>query len=303
VSDAPAGAWWVVVLSWNGREDTLACLASLEGLGVPVACVDNGSVDGTVEAVRERFPWVSVIENGANLGFSGGNNAGIRHALSRGAEWVVLLNNDATLEAGALEALASAAAARPSAGVLGGKVLFADGSRTIWFAGQRFHALLGYSGRPRGYGKPDGPSFSGVFATDRAVGAFMAVSRSAIDAAGLLDEDLFAYVEDVDWCQRVRDAGFEVLIVGDAAALHRVSASTGGAAGSMHALYYGARNTLVVCERRRPLPRAGALLRRAVIAATFGLHALTRGGDRRASLAAVREGLRDARAGRLGERG
>lgn len=302
MSDAPAGAWWVVVLSWNGREDTLACLASLEPLGVPVVCVDNGSVDGSVEAVRARFPGVVVVENGANLGFSGGNNRGIELALSHGASWVVLLNNDALLEPGALDALRREALARPSVGVLGGKVLLDDGSRTVWFAGQRFHPLLGYSGRPRGYGRPDAPELSGVVETDRAVGAFMAVSRAAIDAAGLLDEDLFAYVEDVDWSLRVRDAGFRVLIVGDAVARHRVSASTGGAAASTHALYYGARNTVVVCERRRPLPAPAAALRRGVVASTFGLHALLRGGDRRASLRAVRDGLRDARVGRMGER-
>ena len=92
--------WQVVVLSWNGREDTLRCLASLEELHDPapgVVVVDNGSQDGTPGAVRERFPGVTVLETGRNLGYAGGNDVGIRHALAHGAEWVVLLNNDATL--------------------------------------------------------------------------------------------------------------------------------------------------------------------------------------------------------------
>ena len=96
-------SWAVCVLNWNGREDTLRCLASLRGERVIVA--DNGSSDGSVEAIRSAFPDVEVVENGANLGFSGGNNAAIRRALDGGAEWVVLLNNDAEAEPGLLDAL------------------------------------------------------------------------------------------------------------------------------------------------------------------------------------------------------
>ena len=129
----------------------------------------------------------------------------------------------------------------------------------------------------------------------------MAVSRAAIDAAGLLDEDLFAYVEDVDWSLRIREAGFECVFVPTARAVHRISASTGGAA-STHTVYYGVRNTIVVCERHRPLGPAGTAARRAAILATFLAHAalVLRSGD---AVAAVREGYRDALAGRLGERG
>jgi GT2 family glycosyltransferase len=289
--------WAVVVLSWNGREDTLRCLASIPE-DVLTVVPDNGSTDGSVEAIRERFPQVRVVENGANLGYSGGNNAGIRAALDAGAEWVVLLNNDATLEPGALDALRDAAVRHPAAGVLAGKLLFEDG-RVQW-AGQRVALLTGYSGRPRGYGRPDGPRSREEREVDRAVGALMAVSRAAIDGVGLLDEDLFAYVEDVDWSLRIRAAGFACVFVPQARAIHTVSASTGGQA-STTPLYYGARNTIVVCERHRPLGRAGTALRRASIAATFGARAAL-GLRSRKALRAVREGIADGAARRLGER-
>jgi GT2 family glycosyltransferase len=143
-----------------------------------------------------------------------------------------------------------------------------------------------------------------VVLANRAVGALLAASRELVERVGPLDEDLFAYVEDVDWCVRAREAGFEVLIAPDARAWHRVSASTGGEAASTHALYYGTRNTIVVCERHRPLARPLAVLRRAVVVGTFALHALTRAAPWRAgpALRAVREGWTDARAGRLGRR-
>lgn len=301
----PRGAaWQAIVLSWNGREDTLRCLDSLtraEHEELRVVCVDNGSSDGSQDAVRQRFPQVQLIEAGANLGYSGGNNLGIRDALDDGARWIVLVNNDATVAADFLAGFREAASERPRAGILAGKVYFADRPTTIWFAGQRVSELLGYSGRPRGYGREDGPDYRRVVPTGRAVGALMAISREAIDAAGLLDDELFAYVEDVDWALRVRDAGFEVVFAPDARAWHSVSASTGGEKASTHTLYYGVRNTVTVLERRRPLGRLGTQARRAAVLATFSLHALTRA-DRGAALRAVRAGFADARHGRLGPR-
>jgi GT2 family glycosyltransferase len=287
----------VCVLNWNGREDVLRCLAALRAPRVIVA--DNGSTDGSAEAIRARFPQVELIENGANLGFSGGNNAAIRRALEGGAEWVVLLNNDADAEPGMLAALEAAAVRHPRAGVLAGKLLYPDG-RVQW-AGQRVGLRTGYSGRPRGHGRPDGFAYSVEGRTDRAVGALMAVSRAAIERAGLLDEDLFAYVEDVDWSLRIREAGFECVFVPAARAVHRVSASTGGASASTHTVYYGARNTLVVCERHLPLGLAGTALRRVCVLGTCLAHA-TLVLRTPAAVRAVLDGYGDALAGRLGER-
>lgn len=297
-------AWQVVVLSWNRRDDTLTCLDSLSRIDrtdVGIICVDNGSTDGSVDEVRERFPHVTLIEAGTNLGFCGGNNLGLRYALDRGASWIVLVNNDATVAKDVIDGFERAIAERPNAGILAGKVFFADHSTMLWFAGQRVSTVLGYSGRPRGYGRQDGPRYQSVVRTQRAVGALMGVSRRAIERVGLLDEDLFAYAEDVDLALRVRDAGLEVVFAPAARAWHSVSASTGGEAATTHAVYYGVRNTIVVLERNRPLGSLGNALRRGSVLTTYLLLALTRD-DCRAALAAVREGFRDACAGNLGPR-
>ncbi|HEY2435630.1 MAG TPA: glycosyltransferase family 2 protein [Solirubrobacteraceae bacterium] len=301
----PRGATWqAIVLSWNGREDTLRCLDSLsrvERSDLRIVCVDNGSEDGSAAAVRERFPEVTLIEAGHNLGYAGGNNLGLVHALRNGARWVMLVNNDAIVAANVVDGFERAIAARPRAGILAGKVYFADRPGTLWFAGQRVSTLTGYSGRPRGYGRRDSRRYGAVVSTGRAVGALMAVSREALETVGLLDERLFAYVEDVDLALRARQAGFEIVLAPDAHAWHRVSASTGGEAASTHTLYYGVRNTVTVLERHRPLGVWGNRARRASILATYGLHSLTRA-DRRAALTAVREGFADATDGRLGLR-
>jgi GT2 family glycosyltransferase len=291
--------WACVVLSWNGREDTLACLRSLQRIdGVDVICVDNGSGDGSPEAVRDQFPGVELIENGRNLGFAGGNNVGIARALERGADWVVLVNNDAEVAPDVFDGFEEVARAHPRAGILAGKVFFRDPPDVIWYAGAWASTAIGYSGRQRGYGRRDSPRYRHVRPTGRAVGALMAVSRACVERVGLLDEDLFAYVEDFDWSVRARKAGFEVLFAPDARCWHHVTASTGGQL-STHTMYYGTRNMIVVCERHRPLALPLRALRRWVVYATFAAHVLTRP-QRRRALAAVREGYRDAVRGRLG---
>ena len=284
-----------VVLNWNGGDDTLRALESLRGLDV--ICVDNGSTDRSAEEVERRFPEVELIRTGANLGFAGGNNVGLRRALERGACWVLLLNNDAVAEPGLAEALERAAAARPDAGLLACKVLLADGE-TVEYAGASFNALLGYSGRRAGWGERD--RFHEARDVDRADGAAMAVSRAAVELAGLLDEELFAYVEDVEWSLRIRRAGFAIVFVPDAKVRHKGSASTGGAASTAN-LYYDTRNTIAVVERHRPLPRGLRALRRGVVVGAHLAQAV-RHPARRAAAQAVLTGWRDARRGRLGRR-
>ena len=280
-----------VVLSYNGRDDTLAALESLRGIDTVV--VDNGSADGSAAAVAERFPEVELVPAGVNLGFAGGNNVGIRRALDRGAEWVLLVNNDALVEPGLVEALSAAAAARPDAGVLACKVLFADSDR-LWYAGAGFDPILGRS-RHKGFGEPDAP---GALAdTRRATGAAMAVSRAAMEAAGLLDEELFLYAEDLEWSLRICEAGFSVVYVPEARVRHRVSVATGGA-GSPTAIYYETRNMLAVVERVRPLPRGLTGARRGLVVAPRVLLAARRP----ASAWAALRGWRDYRRGRMGRR-
>jgi GT2 family glycosyltransferase len=284
-----------IVLNWNGADDTPRALASLRG--IETICVDNGSTDGSDDAVERDFPDVELIRNSANLGFAGGNNAGIQRALWRGADWVLLMNDDAIAVPGIDEALERAAAARPDAGVLACKVMFESGV-TVMYAGAKFRAWLGYSGRVRGHGAPD--LFHDMRDTGRADGAAMAVSRAAIDRAGLLDERLFAYVEDVDWSLRIRAAGFAIVFVPDAVVLHRGSASTGGSA-STTKLYYSTRNTIAVSERDFPLPIGLRSLRRGVVVATHLAQAASHE-RRREAASAVLDGWRDARAGRSGPR-
>ena len=291
-----------VVLSWNRREDTLACLRSLASAepAPRVIVVDNASTDGTSEAVRREFPAVELIENPENLGFAEGNDVGIRRALAQGADHVLVLNNDTEVDVGFLAPLLEEAARRPDAGALSPKILFAEPSDVIWFAGAEYDARSGYNGRHRGYREADDGRFDAVVETGRVCGAAMLVSREVLEKVGVFDPELFAYSEDTDWSLRAREAGYRHYVVPASRVWHKVSAASGGES-SPTAIYYDVRNALVVAERHAPLGAFGTWRRRLTIVGAH-LVQVARAPRRRECLVATWQGWRDFHAGRLGRR-
>ena len=290
-----------VVLGWNGREDTLACLRSLGRATYPalsVVVVDNASTDGGPDEIATEFPGVRLIRLDENRGFAGGVNVGVAVALEDGADAVLLLNNDATAEPGFLEPLVEALSAG-GVGAACAQILDATTGR-IWYAGATYDPRRGHQGRHTGYGDPPLPPEAPPRETERACGGAMLIARAALDAVGLLDEALFAYAEDVDWSLRARAAGLRILVVPASIVHHRVSASTGGAS-SPDSLYYALRNGLVVAERNASPGRLGSARRLAEATAAFTAQAL-RSPNRREALRAVAAGLTDARSHRTGPR-
>jgi GT2 family glycosyltransferase len=291
-----------VVLSWNRRDDTLACLRSLRGVGyspVRVVVVDNGSTDGSADAVAAEFPDAELVRNDVNRGYAGGMNDGIGRALDLGADHVLLMNNDVEVDPGFVSQLVDEAGRAPDAAALSPVIVFADRPDLVWYAGAPFDPERGYNGRITGYRKPVG-QFREVIETQRAAGTALLIPRGAIERVGVFDEGLFAYSEDTDWSLRARAAGYRLLVVPAARVRHRVSQSSGGE-NSPATMYYGLRNALVVAERHAPLGRLGTWRRRTVLVAVHLLQAL-RSRRRRAALRAVAEGWRDWRRGRLGPR-
>src|SRR6266568_5938037 len=120
---------YIIILNWHGWQCTIECVESckkLSYLNFRILVVDNGSTDGSEAILRERFPDVELLQTGANLGFAGGNNVGIRYALEQGAEYVWLLNNDTTVDADALSALVRMAEGDTKIGMAGSKILYHD---------------------------------------------------------------------------------------------------------------------------------------------------------------------------------
>ena len=291
-----------VVLSWNGKDDTLACLDSLRRVSYEpfeALVVDNGSSDGSPDAVAARFPDITLVRLERNHGFAGGMNVGIRAALDAGADHVLTLNNDMVVDRGFVEPLVTAAGT-PRLAAVCPQILFADPPPRVWYAGARFAGRRGYAGRNTHYGRPPLPASTQPYRTERACGGAMLASREAWEELGLFDDSLFAYAEDTDWSLRARAAGRPVLVVPASVVRHKVSAASGGESAPA-TLYYSVRNSLVVAERWAPLPRTGTALRRLETVAAHAAQALL-SRRRAAGLRAVAAGWRDFRCGRLGER-
>ncbi|MFQ5559070.1 MAG: glycosyltransferase family 2 protein [Nitrospinota bacterium] len=243
----------VLVLNWNGREDTIECLHSLESveyLDLEILLVDNGSVDGSVKMVREKFPDLSILETGKNLGYAAGNNRGITYAFSRGARYVILLNNDTVVDPNFVKELVLVAESTPGAGLLSSKVFFYDRPEALWFAGGTFSLFTGRSTH-FGYNEPDDGRFDEVIEIERACGCAMMVSAEYCEAVGLLNEEYFCYCEETDWSLRGKKAGYRALFVPKSVVFHKVSRATGGTLSGSY-LYYVVRNTLKCLKDNSP---------------------------------------------------
>jgi hypothetical protein len=217
----------IIILNWNGRHHLKECLDSLSFLDYPkykIVVVDNGSKDESAEFLKSHYPNVHLIRNQKNLGFAEGNNAGIRFALSQGADYVVLLNNDTRVEPDFLTHLIQRGEEEKEIGVLGGRVLMYFDPRIINSTGVNLNQLA--YGWDRDFGEEalrvnrDGGEVLAV------TGCLMAIKRGVFEKIGLLDPDFFAYSEDVDFCIRVwKYTHFRVEYVPKSVVYHKFSAS------------------------------------------------------------------------------
>jgi GT2 family glycosyltransferase len=242
----------IVVLNWNGLEDTRALLRTLERCRVPegwsarVCVVDNGSTDGSARRIAGEFPKVDVLALPENLRFAGGNNQGIERALAAGADAIMLLNNDTEADPALLERLLLALEQHPEAGAVAPLIYFAAPSRRIWYAGGRCNPALGLAAH-RGLRQLDKGQYRSVERTGYLTGCCLVARRAVWEKVGLLDERYFIYAEDADWCLRARRLGFALLFVPTARLWHKVSASAG--AQSRWKIYQRLRANLTLFAR------------------------------------------------------
>lgn len=248
----------VVILNYRVADLTMECILSVQKStyeNIEIIVVDNNSEDGIGKKL-EKFPEVVFIPSKENLGYSGGNNLGIRKALAGGADYIFIVNSDANLEEETISSLVGMAD-DGRGDILGPKILFPD-KETIWYAGGVFDKN-NVLGKHRGVDEKDNGQYDRIEETDYVTGAALFVKREVFESIGLFDEKYFLYYEDSDFCFRAREAGYKVMYAPQALVYHANAKSTG--LGSPLQDYYITRNRMLFASKFLPFRTRFALLR------------------------------------------
>lgn len=225
MSAATAPSVWAIILTHGGAEEiTAACIDSLMAQTYPaltVLLVDNASFDGSGARLRDRYPRMAYLQTGGNYGYTGGNNRGMQHALDRGAEYLLILNNDTVVEPACIATLVASAREIPRLGALAPKVLYFDDPKRIWYAGGDLarRKVLGRHRRELELDDPTEPARLEpmTFAT----GCCFLMPAEAARAVGFFPEDFFIYAEDVELSMRLHEAGYGLYYQPAARLYHR----------------------------------------------------------------------------------
>lgn len=226
----------VIILNWNGWQDTSACVRSLQESTYPnynILLVDNGSTDDSVARLREQFPDLEILETGENLGFAKGNNAGMAHVLAADmADYVWLLNNDTLVQPSTLAELIQTADNIPHTGALGAVLMEADRPDVVQEWGGRRMCLWTGIAWPASSKRP--PNYI--------CGASLFLRKACLTQCGLFDPEYFFFFEDTDLGYRIRNQGWDIHTAQLAVVLHKGSASVGT---QSHNQFYWYRRGLI----------------------------------------------------------
>ncbi len=289
----------IVVVNYNGTDDTHKCLRSLRELDYPnveVVLVDNGSKPQVGTQFAAAYPWVRVIQNPVNGGWAGGNNVGVRDALARGAEYFVLLNNDTVVAPNLVTRLLAGMSA--GYGVVGPVVYWMDEPDVVMMDGCTFDA----DGSASFFDRPAIAPAPAITEVEIVYGCCLTTSAEVFRRVGLLDERFFLIHEESDFCLRARRAGFRCGVLPEPLVWHKGSSSF-QREGKPLQRYFDARNLFLLMRKhvgsyRRPPARLRSW--RKYLKHVYYFYCLSRDRGDDAAATAVLDGLHDALCGHFG---
>ncbi len=249
----------VVTINYNQSKVTADLLLSMRNITYPhveIIVVDNASPSDDPDALKILFPEITLIKSSENLGFAGGNNIGIRHAKG---DYILLLNNDTEVAPDFLEPLICKFVQDPRVGAVSPKIYFHHTPKMLQFTGISPINKITIRSTGWGFGKMDEGQFDEDKESYFAHGAAMMVPRKVIEEVGLMAEIFFLYYEEMDWGQRIRNAGYKILYVHNSIIYHKESVSTGKL--SPLKIYYLNRARIIYMRRNvKGLPHLAAFL-------------------------------------------
>lgn len=239
---------YVILVNYNGADDTIECIESLSlqrARDFEIIVVDNNSTDNSVERLKKISVHIILLVNEENLGFSGGNNVGIKYAIEHGAEGVILLNNDTVVSSDFIDSYKRTVNKHHNSAVIGPKIKYYYQDNIIWYAGGEYN---GKTGRVEhtGYKCIDKGEYDTFKEVSFISGCCIYIPTSVIKRIGFLDERYFLYCEDLEYCCRLQRNKIKMFYDPQIVVLHKVSASTDKISGS--SIYYTVRNGLYVIK-------------------------------------------------------
>ena len=238
-----------VLINLNQEEHTRECIKSLQRLSyqnVEIVLVDNASLDDSGVRLHQQFPLIVYIQNEKNLGFAEGNNVGIRSALQRNADYIVLLNNDTIVERDFIQPLVDVASSDNTVGVQCCKIYLFSDLNKLWYAGGVLDVHKAHAWH-RGLFEVDDGKYDKIEETGFASGCMMFMPRSVVERVGLLDSSFYIYFEDSDWCMRAQKMGYKILYNPNAKLWHKTHVTTGH--DSPFYLYFTLRNKILFLHK------------------------------------------------------
>lgn len=244
----------IIILHYGSLTTTIECLQSVFALDYPVfetIVVNNSLLPTDGKTLREYFPKITLLSTSENLGYAEGNNQGVAYAIKHDCAYVLLLNNDTVIAKDLLNHFVQTAQTHPKAGCLGAKIFYYDEPITLWHAGGFLHSktLCLYH---KGYKEVDlANEYNNIEEIEYACGCSIFVTKEAIEKAGTLSKEFFLIWEEVDWCWRIRKAGYSCLFVPQAKVWHKISSGFQEGRGTLwHYFYF--RNRLVFLKYHLP---------------------------------------------------
>lgn len=242
---------FIILLNYNGYNDTICCLESLKKIsypGINIVIIDNDSSDNSVDKIcnyldakctdyitfnnqhaatpcEKTIPYITIIQSGRNGGYGHGNNIGIKYALAQNADYLLILNNDTVVDPGFLEPLVEMAENDKKIGIISSKIYFYDRPDRLWFNGGRFNPYTAkvehYNFNEKDIGQE--PLKENTFIS----GCLWLIPQKIFKEVGLINEEYFMYVEDLEYCHRVLKHGYTLKVCDKSHVLHKVGSSSG----------------------------------------------------------------------------
>ncbi len=240
----------IILVNWNGKNDTIECLDSLTKVtyeNYSVLVVDNGSSDDSIIKIQEKYPHIPILQTHENLGFAGGNNIGISYGLKHDYTWVLLLNNDTIVAPNFLQEFMNCHQEEKKAKILGSKIYnYSDPQKIDHLGGMWDPVRADFTSLCQNKTE-DGSSFEKMEKVDYVCGACMLIHRDVFQKVGLLEPSFFLFWEETDFCYRARKEGFETWTAPKAKIWHKINASFSG--GKPHTQYFWWRSRLLWIKR------------------------------------------------------